>query len=513
MSYLEMKHISKRFPGVRALDDVNFAMERGTVHALLGENGAGKSTLMNILCGLYSATEGEIYLSGSKLTIKAPKDSIKAGIGMVHQHFMLIPNLTVVENLALGMQKSYEFLDLNHVEERLVALCNKYKMDIPPRKLVSELTVGQCQRLEILKALYRGAELLILDEPTAVLTPQEVGELYEIIRTLIAEGNSIIFITHKLKEVMDVCNYVTVLRRGKHIETLSIDQITSYQMLAKLMIGQDLNLELHKSIANPGRTILHIDTLSFKGKLKDFSLDVHAGEIVGIAGVDGNGQKELIECITGLDHATAGRVEISGKDVTKASVKEILNQQVGHIPEDRQKYGIVADMSIKENLIMMAYNTRPLCGKFFINWNMVRQYASRIIEEFHIKTPSIEELSQKLSGGNQQRLVLGRELQRKPDLLIAVHPVRGLDIGATQYIFERIISERDRGAAVLLVSTELDDIIALSDTVAVMCGGELMGTVTGDEIHNRPLIGLMMAGVHYKDAKTELISNDSSGFV
>ena len=504
MSYLEMKHISKRFPGVRALDDVNFYMERGTVHALLGENGAGKSTLMNILCGLYSATNGEIYLKGNKLNIKAPKDSIRAGIGMVHQHFMLIPNLTVVENLALGMQKKLSLLDLAQVEARLLELCDRYKMDIPPRKKVSELTVGQCQRLEILKSLYRGAELLVLDEPTAVLTPQEVEELYDIIHTLTQEGNSVIFITHKLREVMDVCDYVTVLRRGQLVQTLRIKEVTSRQMLANLMIGQNIDLETHKNPAKPGPVVLRVDHISYPGKLKEFSVCVHGGEIVGIAGIDGNGQSELIECVTGLKHAASGVVEICGKDVTQASVKEVLRQQVGHIPEDRHKYGMVGDMSVKENLIMMTYNDSPLRGRFLMNWKCINQYASEIVEEFNIKTPSIEELSKKLSGGNQQRMVLGRELRRKPELLVAVHPVRGLDIGATQYIFERMIEERDRGAAVLLVSTELDDIIALSDRVVVICGGELMGSVVGEDIHNKPLLGLMMAGVHYEDAKTEL---------
>lgn len=495
---LEMKDICKFFSGVKANTNCNLSIEKGEVHALLGENGAGKSTLMNILYGLYSPTSGEIFWKGQKVEIKNPKEAIELGIGMVHQHFMLIPALTVIENVVLGMHSGKRgTLDLKKSAMEFQELAKKYNMEIDPWAEVEQLSVGQQQRLEILKALYRGADLLILDEPTAVLVPQEVDELFQMIRMLTAEGHTVIFISHKLNEVMTICNRITVLRTGYSITTINVKDTNSDE-LAKLMVGRDVSLAFDKKSANLGEVVLEVKNLeciSNKGlkAVKGINLKLCGGEILGIAGVDGNGQSELIEAIVGLRKITQGNVLINGKDITNKSTREILEQKVGHIPEDRHKSGVVLSMNINENIMMMNYYKKPYAKGFRLNWNEIFSNADKIVKEYGVKTPDTYELMRNLSGGNQQKIVLGREISREPDLLIAMHPVRGLDIGATEYVHERLVEQRDKGKAVLLISGELDELISLSDRIAVMYEGEIMGIVDAKDVSIQEL-GLMMTG-------------------
>ncbi len=500
MAFLEMRDISKSFPGVVANSHVNLTVEKGEVHALLGENGAGKSTLMNILYGLYQPDEGEVWLRGKPVQIRDPKEAIALGIGMVHQHFMLIPALSVIENVVLGMRKNKVSLNLAKAAEEVQALAARYNMSIDPYAKVWQLSVGQQQRLEILKALYRGADLLILDEPTAVLTPKEVEELFVMVRQLTAEGHTVIFITHKLAEVMEVCLRCTVLRQGKLAATVDTCQISNKQELARLMVGRDVELTTTKAPAQLGEVVLEVSGLSALNNkklpaLKDVAFSIRAGEILGVAGVDGNGQSELVECLTGLRETAGGTITIGGKNMANHRPREILEQGVSHIPEDRHKMGMAADMSVKENLMMMNYFKRPCSRYGIINWKWVSHHAQELCEEFGVKTPSVEELAGKLSGGNQQKFVVGRELESQPTLLVAMHPDRGLDIGATKYIQSRILEERNRGAAVLLVSTELDEVMELSDRIMVMYEGEVMGILHAEHAA-REEIGLMMAGAH-----------------
>ncbi|WP_227764901.1 ABC transporter ATP-binding protein [Zhaonella formicivorans] len=497
-AFLQMKNIVKQFPGVRANDNVNFEVEAGEVHTLLGENGAGKSTLMSILYGLYQPTSGEIYLKGKRVEITSPKVAIELGIGMVHQHFMLIPALTVVENVILGMKSDKgAVLDLEGAAKKITALSRQYNMDIDPWAKVWQLSVGQQQRLEIIKALYRGADLLILDEPTAVLTPQEVEELFVMMRKLTQEGHTVIFISHKLDEIMTISQRVTVLRAGKSVATVNTKD-TDKQELARLMVGRDVFLRFDKKPCCPGQPVLEmqgVECLNNKGlkALKQLSLTVCAGEVLGIAGVDGNGQSELVETITGLRKVTAGTVKVNGQDVTNKPPREILEHKVAHIPEDRHKRGLVMGMSIKENVMLMSYYKKPFANGLFLDWKYIENFAEELVEQYNVKTPGIEVLAKNLSGGNQQKVILGREISREPNLLIAMHPTRGLDIGATEYVHKRIIQERDRGCGVLLVSTELEEILSLSDRIAVMYGGEIMGIVDAKNANIEEL-GLMMAG-------------------
>jgi ABC-type uncharacterized transport system ATPase subunit len=497
--FLQMQDITKQFPGVLANDKVNFEVEKGEVHALLGENGAGKSTLMNILYGLYQPTSGSIFYKGQKVEITSPKAAIDLGIGMVHQHFMLIPALSVVENVILGMKPERgSVLDLEGAAKKTVDLGKKYNMDIDPWAKVWQLSVGQQQRLEIIKALYRGADLLILDEPTAVLTPQEVEELINIMRQLTSEGHTVIFISHKLNEVMAVSQRVTVLRMGKSVATVNTKD-TNKEELARLMVGRDVFLRMDKKPCNPKETVLKmegVECLNNKGlkALKNLSLEVKAGEVLAIAGVDGNGQSELVEAITGLRQVTDGQVVINGKDMTNKTPREILEEKVAHIPEDRHKRGLVMNMSIKENMMLMNYYKEPFSKGITLDWNYIETHSEELVEQFNVKTPNIEVKAKNLSGGNQQKVILGREIDREPNLLIAMHPTRGLDIGAMEYVHRRIIDERDRGAAVLLVSTELDEVLSLSDRIAVLYEGEIMGVVENDDKVNIEELGLMMAG-------------------
>jgi general nucleoside transport system ATP-binding protein len=500
---LSMKSICKYFTGVKANDNCNLEIEKGEVHALLGENGAGKSTLMNVLYGLYAPTSGYIFWKGQPVELKSPKDAIELGIGMVHQHFMLIPALTVIENVVLGMDSGKKgVLDLKTSAEEFEKLSKQYNMHIDPWMEVWQLTVGQQQRLEILKALYKGADLLILDEPTAVLTPQEAEELFEMIRKLTSEGHTVIFISHKLNEVMTICDRVSVLRLGNSVATINVKD-TNKEELARLMVGRDVSLKFNKKPTNLGKVVLNmnnVECLNNKGikALKNFDLTIRAGEILGIAGVDGNGQSEMVEAIVGLRKVTQGQISINGNDVTNKSPREILEQGVGHIPEDRHKRGVVLPMTLTENIMMMNYYRDPYAKGIKLNWKKIIENAGKVIEQYQVKTPNADELMKNLSGGNQQKIVLGREISREPDLLIAMHPVRGLDIGATEYVDKRLIDQRDQGRAVLLISGELEELISLSDRIAVMYEGEIMGIVDAKDANIQEL-GLMMAGAR-KDA-------------
>lgn len=500
--FLEMKRICKYFEGVRANYNVDFSVNRGEVHALLGENGAGKTTLMNILYGLYTATSGEIYLNGQKAEISSPLSAIKLGIGMVHQHFMLIPELTVIENVVLGLKgEKSPRLDLKTSARKLRQLAEQYHMEIDPFAKVWQLSVGQQQRVEILKALYRGAELLILDEPTAVLTPQEVDALFQMIDALKGQDKTVIFISHKLKEVIKICDRMTVLRLGEVVATVENGK-TSEHALAAMMVGRAICTPANKRTQSPmdARAVLKLkDVACFNAKgvkaLKGVNLQVCAGEILGICGVDGNGQSELVECITGLRKVVAGEIIINGSVVTNAKPSEILRKNVAHIPEDRLKSGIVIGMDLVENILLMNYDRDGFAKGELLDWVRINSYSEELLETYNVKTPGPHEMIENLSGGNQQKLVLGRELLRKPELLIAMHPVRGLDIGATEYIHDALLKERERGAAILLVSTELDELIALSDRVAVIYEGEIMGIVPPDIDISQ--LGLMMAGEKY----------------
>lgn len=496
---LEMKHITKRFASVIANEDVSLSIKKGEVHALLGENGAGKSTLMNCLYGMYGSYEGEIFFDGKPVHIQDPKQAIALGIGMVHQHFMLIPALSVIENVILGLSDNKQVLDLKEAANRFSELGKRYNMEIDPWMRVEQLSVGQQQRLEILKALYRDAKLLILDEPTAVLTPDEVDSLFDMMRKLTGEGHTVIFISHKLNEIMKICDRCTVLRLGKLAATVSISEVKNRQQLAALMVGREVELKTDKKPLNLQGERLNVEHLCCDNDrglsmVKDVSFSVQGGEILGVCGVDGNGQSELIQCITGLRSPASGKITITGVDTTRFNPKKILDLDVSHIPEDRHKYGMVGSMSIEENLILVSYDKDRYSLRKFLNWKWIADHSKEICNVFKVKTPTIKEKAINLSGGNQQKFVVGRELDRTPKLLIAVHPSRGLDIGATKYIQSQIVGQRDRGTAVLMVSTELDELIELSDRILVMYEGRVMGIVDQKNA-TRETLGPLMAGI------------------
>lgn len=496
---LEMKHITKRFASVVANEDVNLSVKKGEVHALLGENGAGKSTLMNCLYGMYDSYEGEIWFDGKKVTIDDPKQAIALGIGMVHQHFMLIPALTVIENVVLGLKENKQVLDLKAAAERFTELGKRYNMEIDPWVRVEQLSVGQQQRLEILKALYRDAKLLILDEPTAVLTPDEVDSLFDMMNKLTGEGHTVIFISHKLNEIMKICDRCTVLRQGKLAATVEISEVHNRQELANLMVGHEVELKTERKppeYTGEKLKVEHLTSLNDRGlpAVKDISFSLQGGEILGVCGVDGNGQSELVQCITGLRKPASGKITICGTDTTNYNPKQILNLDVAHIPEDRHKYGMVGAMSIEENLILVSYDQKLFSLHKFLNWKWIADHSRKICDLFKVKTPTIKERAINLSGGNQQKFVVGRELDRTPQLLVAVHPSRGLDIGATKYIQSQIMGQRDRGTAVLMVSTELDELIELSDRIMVMFEGEIMGIIDQKDA-SRETLGPLMAGL------------------
>ncbi len=500
---VEMRHITKRFGPVIANADVNLTVEKGEVHAMLGENGAGKSTLMNCLYGLYDSYEGEIYFDGKLVNITQPKDAIALGIGMVHQHFMLIPVLTVIENVVLGLKENKEVLDLNAAAAKFTELGKRYNMEIDPWAKVESLSVGQQQRVEILKALYREAKLLILDEPTAVLTPGEIDGLFDVMTSLKNEGRTVIFISHKLNEIMRICDRCTVLRVGKVEATVKISEVKDRNHLATLMVGKDVQLTTEKAPCQLCGVKLSVKNLTAMNDLglpavQDMSFDVCGGEILGICGVDGNGQSELIQCLTGLRKVASGEFYYNGVNATSLNAREILKLNVSHIPEDRHKFGMVGRMNLEENVILVAYKEALYSNKGLLNWKKIGKHSDEIVEVYNVKTPNSKESAQNLSGGNQQKLVVGRELDRSPDVLIAVHPSRGLDIGATKYIQSQMVKQRDNGTAVLMVSTELDELIELSDRILVMYEGENMGIVPQAEA-SREKLGPLMAGIREGD--------------
>jgi simple sugar transport system ATP-binding protein len=499
---LEMRGIRKEFPGVVANDDVSLDVRKGEVHALLGENGAGKSTLMNILYGLYHPDAGEILLNGKPTTFGSARDAIRAGIGMVHQHFMLIPVMTVAENIVLGIEpRDGIFLDERGAEKRVRELSQQFGLAVEPTSLVSDITVGQQQRVEILKALYRGADVLILDEPTAVLTPQEAHELFSIIRSLQADGKSIIFISHKLNEVLEIADRITVLRRGKTIETVAAEGATEAS-LARAMVGRDVLLRVEKKPADPGDVVLAVDDLHVNddrgiAKVRGVSFDVRAGEIVGIAGVDGNGQTELIDAITGLQKVVSGRILVGGKEIAHANARDMLDAGVGHIPEDRQRRGLVLEFSIAENIALHDYAKPPDAQYGWLFPRRLVARAAKLIREFDVRGGGPLTRAGGLSGGNQQKVVAAREIARNPQVLIAAQPTRGLDVGAIEYLHRRLVTERDQGRAILLVSLELEEIFSLSDRILVIYEGEIVGEHTGEV--SEELVGLEMLGAREKE--------------
>ncbi|MBV8480638.1 MAG: ABC transporter ATP-binding protein [Actinobacteria bacterium] len=492
-----MRGIRKVFPGVVANDNVSFDVRRGEVHALLGENGAGKSTLMNILYGLYKPDGGEILLNDEPVVFTSARDAIQAGIGMVHQHFMLIPVMTVAENIVLGTEpREGIFLDEHAAEERVRELSQRFGLAVDPTALGQDITVGQEQRVEILKALYRGADVLILDEPTAVLTPQEAGELFEIIRSLRADGRSIIFISHKLNEVLEIADRITVLRRGKTIETVPVQGATEAS-LARAMVGREVLLRVEKKPSAPGDVLLavadlHVSDNRGVAKVRGVSFDVRAGEIVGIAGVDGNGQTELIDAITGLLRVDSGSVQVAGRELRHASAREMLDAGGGHIPEDRQRRGLVLEFSIAENIALHDYSKEPDAKWGWLFPKRLVSRAARLIREFDVRGGGPLTRAGGLSGGNQQKVVAAREISRDPKVLIAAQPTRGLDVGAIEYLHRRLVEERDKGRAVLLVSLELEEIFSLSDRILVIYEGEIVGEHGADVSEEQ--IGLEMLG-------------------
>ncbi len=505
---LRVKEITKRFPGVLANDKINFDLRHQETHCLLGENGAGKTTLMNIIYGLYQQDEGEIFLNSSPVEIKSPNDAMRLGIGMVHQHFMLVPVMTVVENIMLGYEKTRGLkigqlskLDREKVNREIREIASQHDLKVNPEAVVQDLSVGEAQRVEILKMLYKGAQILILDEPTAVLTPQETVELFAIMRSLIKEGKTIIFITHKLKEVLAVADRITVLRNGKVVGTTSPDK-TTMEELANMMVGREVILSVNKKPAQPAEQILELIDLHVLDNRKieavrGISFKIRAGEIYGIAGVQGNGQKELIEALTGLRQVATGKVFLRRKDVTNANTRSLINIGLGHIPEDRQKYGLILAFSVEDNLVLQTYYKTPFSNYGFINTQAIHVNASRLVKEFDVRTPSISMQVANLSGGNQQKVIVARELSRPLDYLIINQPTRGLDVGSIEFIHNRIIQARDKGAAVLLVSAELDEILSLSDRIGVMYRGQIVAEMDVKKT-DRETLGFYMAGLSKK---------------
>jgi ABC-type uncharacterized transport system ATPase subunit len=494
---LELRGITKRFPGVVANDNVDFDLRKGEVHALLGENGAGKSTLMNILYGLYHPDEGEIRVNGEPVRISSPREAIDLGIGMVHQHFMLIPVMTVAENIVLAMEPSRgPLLDLDAAEKRVSELSKRFGLAVRPNARIESINVSQQQRVEILKALYRGAEILILDEPTAVLTPQEAQDLFEVIRSLKAEGKSIIFISHKLGEVLDIADRITVLRRGKTVETVSKEGATE-EGLAKLMVGREVLLRVEKKAAEPGEPLLSVENLAVLDDrgleaVRDVSFTVHSGEIVGLAGVDGNGQTELVDALTGLRKPTAGRIVACGADVTGESARECIDAGLGHIPEDRQLRGLVLDFTLAENLALHDYRTEPESKWGWLYPGRMIARARSLLEEFDVRGGGPKTMAAALSGGNQQKVIIAREVSRDPRVLVAAQPTRGLDVGAIEFVHRRLVAERDDGRGILLVSFELDEILSLSDRILVIYEGRLVAEYPPDVSEEE--IGIAMTG-------------------
>ena len=504
---IEMLNITKRFPGIVANDNITLQLKRGEIHALLGENGAGKSTLMSVLFGLYQPEEGVIKKDGQVVQIKDPNDANALGIGMVHQHFKLVECFSILDNIILGVEPCKNgFLQKQEAREKVLALSEKYGLQVDPDALVEDVTVGMQQRTEILKMLYRDNEILIFDEPTAVLTPQEIDELMQIMKNLAAEGKSILFISHKLNEIMSVADRCTVLRKGKYIGTVNIAE-TSREELSRMMVGRDVEFAVHKEPSKPKDPILVVEGMTVASKLhnnnavKDISFTVQAGEIVCIAGIDGNGQTELIYGLTGLEPLESGKITLCGQDITRAPIRQRSLLGMSHIPEDRHKHGLVLDYTLEDNMVLQRYFEPQFVSKAgFLKRKAIREYANRLIEQYDVRSgQGPVTVARSMSGGNQQKAIIAREIDKDPELLIAVQPTRGLDVGAIEYIHKQIVAQRDAGKAVLLVSLELDEVMSLSDRILVIYEGEIVGeldpkTTTAEEM------GLYMAGAKRKGA-------------
>lgn len=496
-----MLNITKRFPGIVANDNITLQLKKGEIHALLGENGAGKSTLMSVLFGLYSPEEGTIKKDGREVQIRDPNDANALGIGMVHQHFKLVECFSVLDNIIMGVEPcKHGFLQKGEAREKVIALSEKYGLHVDPDALVEDITVGMQQRTEILKMLYRDNEILIFDEPTAVLTPQEIEELMQIMRNLVAEGKSILFISHKLNEIMEVADRCSVLRKGRYIGTVEIKN-TTREELSRMMVGRDVEFVVHKKPAKPDKTILEVEGMTVASKshsnnaVKGVSFQVRAGEIVCIAGIDGNGQTELVYGLTGLEPLKEGRIVLEGQDITQASIRKRSTMGMSHIPEDRHKHGLVLDYTLEDNMVLQRYfEPQFVSAAGFLKRKAIRDYATGLIEQYDVRSgQGPVTVARSMSGGNQQKAIIAREIDKDPELLIAVQPTRGLDVGAIEYIHRQIVAQRDAGKAVLLVSLELDEVMALSDRILVMYEGEIVGeldpkTTTVEEL------GLYMAG-------------------
>jgi len=505
---LEVRGLTKRFPGVLANDHIDIKLLKGQVLGLLGENGAGKSTLMNLIYGLYAPDEGEILVNGKVLNVKNPNDAIAAGIGMVHQHFQLVPILSVTDNIMLGNESvSGLFLNRRAARQRIVDISKQYGLDVDPDALIQDLPVGVQQRVEIIKALYRKCDILILDEPSAVLTPQETEGLFGIMRTLLARGVSIIFISHKLKEVLEICDHITVLRLGKVVGQAEPKDSTE-ESLASMMVGRSVLLQVDKGPAHVGEEVLAIQNLCVRDDRKlmavdHLSLEVRGGEILGVAGVQGNGQTELVEAITGLRPVESGHIIIQYKDMTHSTPRAITEAGVAHVPEDRRKNGMVTTFPIKDNMVLQTYYIEPFSIGILANEKAKDENARQLVKQYDVRTPSIYANIGTLSGGNQQKVIIAREFSRSNHLLLAAQPTRGLDVGSIEFIHKQIIAMRDAGMAVLLISTELDEIFSLSDRIAVMYSGKVIDTINIEDA-TRESVGLLMAGV--KRDKTEKVA-------
>lgn len=497
---VQMKGISKYFGSFCALNQVQLEVEKGTIHALLGENGAGKSTLMNVLYGLYQPEEGEIYINGEKVELKNPTAAIKLGIGMVHQHFMLVEPFTVSQNIMLGREKTRfgGVLDEKSIKSEILALSEKYGLYIDPDAKIEDISVGMQQRVEILKALYRGVDILILDEPTAVLTPQEITELIEIMHKLVADGKTVIIITHKLGEIKQSADHCTIIRRGRYIDTVNVADVNENELASK-MVGREVTLHVDKQPAQPGEDIFTIEGLTVEDargveRVKNLSLSVRRGEILGIAGIEGNGQKELVDAIMNMTTVKAGKIRIHGRELQNTTPEETIAAKVSAIPEDRHKHGLVLDFSVAENFVLEKYKYEPFSKKGVLDLKTIHSHAAKLIERFDVRPAGCGALPARgLSGGNQQKIIIGREVYNDPDLLIAFQPTRGLDVGAIEYVHKALIEQRDSGKAVLLISLELDEVMDVSDRIAVIYDGAIVSVLEAQDADENE-IGLLMAG-------------------
>ena len=507
---IEMLNITKEFPGIKANDNITLQLKKGEIHALLGENGAGKSTLMSILFGLYQPTSGTIRMNGKEVQINNPNDANDLNIGMVHQHFKLVECFSVLDNIVLGVEPTKGlFLEKKGARERVMALSDKYGLKVDPDALISDITVGMQQRTEILKMLYRNNDVLIFDEPTAVLTPQEIDELMKIMKNLAGEGKSILFITHKLNEIMEVADRCTILRKGKYIGTVDIKDTTKEE-LSRMMVGRDVSFSVDKEAAKPGETVLKIEHLTVPSKahdnnaVKDVSFNVRRGEIVCIAGIEGNGQSEFVQALTGLEKPSGGKIIFEGNDITRASIRDKSKAGMSHIPEDRHKHGLVLDYSLEQNMVLQRYWEPDFQKAGFIKNKAVRAYSEKLIQQYDVRSgQGSATIVRSMSGGNQQKAIIAREIDKNPELLVAVQPTRGLDVGAIEYIHSQLVAQRDSGKAVLLVSLELDEVMDVSDRILVMYEGELVGQLDPKQVTVEEL-GLYMAGAKRETVPAEV---------